>query len=132
MVRDPRVCVDKDLCTVIDLGTGAQKWAHAVGTCGLAIAGGLPMVQELYYTLQSIGVPGKVMDDPSMDSGFKMMASGSTRVYHEPTPESRASYWRAFGILPDKQTAAEDVWRNARPILSAGERESPLLLLHHG
>lgn len=132
MVRDPRVCVDKDLCTIIDLGTGAQKWAHAVGTCGLAIAGGLPMVQELYYTLQSIGVQGNVMDDPSMDSGFKMMASGSSRKYGEPTPEARASYWRAFGILPDKQTAAEEVWRAAKPTLSAGERESPLFLLHHG
>lgn len=132
MVRDPRVSVDKDLCTIIDLGSGAQKWAHAVGTCGLAIAGGLPMQQNLYKKLQDIGVPGKIMDDPSMDNGFKMMAEGSMRVFSKPSDCSRVSYWRAFDVLPDKQTAAEDAWDAATPMLSAGERESPLFLLHNG
>jgi len=132
MVRDPRKCVDKDLSTVIDLGTGAPKWCHAVGSCGLAIAGGIPMMQNLYRVLQMIGEPGNVMDDPFMESGFKMMASSSAREYGEPTPVARWSFWRAFGVLPDKQMAAEDVWAAASPTLSAGERDSPLFLLHHG
>jgi len=132
MVRDPRCCVDKDLCTVINLGTGASKWTHAIGTCGIAIAGGIPMMQNLYRKLQMIGEPGKVMDDPSMETGFKMMAAGSGREFGEPTPTARWSFWRAFGVLPDKQTAAEDVWDAAMPTLSAGERESPLFHLHHG
>jgi len=131
MVRDPRKCVDKDLNTVIGLDTGAPKWCHAVGTCGLAIAGGIPMMQSLYKTLQMIGVPGNVMDDPFMESGFKMMSAGSSREYGQPTPTARWSFWRAFGVLPDKQIAAEEVWESARPALSAGERESPLFLLHH-
>jgi hypothetical protein len=130
MCRDPRVCVDKDLCTVIDLGTGCEKWMHAVGECGLAIAGGLPMMQNLYQMLRCHGKPGAVMDDPSMENGFKMMAADSHRTWSEVTSEARYSFWKAFGILPDKQVVAEECWDQQVLVLSAGVRESPLYLLH--
>lgn len=130
MCRDPRVCVDKDLCSTIHLGSGGEKWAHAVGSCGLAIAGGLPMMQELYKTLRDSGTAGSIMDDPSMDNGFRMMAMGSDRGYAPVSPFARYSFWRAFGVLPDKQVAAEEVWSSTRLNFSAGVRESPLYHLH--
>jgi hypothetical protein len=36
------------------------------------------------------------------------------RDYAEVTPESRYSFWRAWGITPDSQVAAENYYRNLR------------------
>jgi len=126
MVRDPRVAIDKDLVTVIDLEHGGAKWCKAVGDCGLAIAGGVPMQQHMYRMLQRVGKPGKVGNDPFMDGGFAMMSRGMDRTFSEPPPECRLSYWRAFGMLPDAQTAFEEYWDQEVLVLSAGERSSPL------
>jgi len=130
MVRNPWKSIDKDLVSVLDLGKGGgPKWADAVGNCGLAITGGIPVAQELYALLLRSAQPGKVADHPWMDGGFQRMAEGMDRSYSKPTPESRASFWRAFGILPDLQQAIEDTWRSDTLVFSAGVRDSPLLLI---
>lgn len=129
MCRDPRKCVSKDLTSVLDLGTGAMKWADAIGECGLALASGIPVLQEFYRLLKRSGKPGKAGAHPWMESGFAMMAKGLEKRVRDISPESRVSFWRAFGILPDVQEALEGEWRVMAPLnLSAGVTESPVSL----
>lgn len=128
MVRDPRVCLDKDTTSVIPLGTAAaaKAWVGAVGECGMSLSGGIPMMQEFYSCLARHGVRTNIWDHPHMDSGFKRMSIGMSRTYKPVSPEARASFWRAFGILPDVQVALEEEFASTVLTLSAGETTSPL------
>lgn len=130
MVRDPRKSIDKDLVSVLDLSTptAGMKWAHAVGTCGLAMTGGTPL-QEFYELLKRSGTQGNVVDHPWMDGGFTRMSAGMKLAKGNVSPETRVSYWRAFGILPDAQTAMEKVWSGMTLTFSAGEIANQLSLL---
>jgi hypothetical protein len=127
MMRDPRVCIDKDLVTVLDLSTkgGCETWAHAIGSCGLAMTAGLPVSSRFYSMLLRHGTVGKVLDSPWMDGGFKRMAAGLDRQHVAITPEARLSFWRAFGLLPDVQVAMESSFDVMKLNFSAGELISP-------
>jgi len=128
MVRDPRVSLDKDLCTTIDISnkTGGQKWLHAIGSCGLALTSGLPVLQEFYSCLKSNGIEGKVINDPTYDGGFIRMAAGMDGGYTAVADSTRVSFWRAFGISPDIQELMESHYRGRTIDLSAGEQEDQL------
>jgi len=128
MVRDPRKCIDKDLVTVLDLGSrgGSQKWAYAIGSGGIALSGGIPVLDSFYRMLLHVGKPGNSADHPWMENGFKMMCRNMGRQDKAITPAARLSFWRAFGITPDQQTAIEEVYSHTTLNLSAGESESPL------
>jgi len=127
MMRDPRVCIDKDLCSVLDLGNqkGASKWAHAIGTCGLAMTAGLPVMDAFYTMLIRHGTKGSVIDSPWMDSGFKRMAAGLDRKANNVSTAARVSFWRAFGILPDMQVSMEKSYIGMQLNFSAGVSDSP-------
>lgn len=124
MVRDPRKCISKDLVSSLDLGTGAAKWAHAIGQGGLALASGLPCLQEFYKMLLRVGRPGRAKDHPWLDNGFARMARGLSAKESPVLDDTRVSFWRAFGILPDMQVALECEWRSRAISLSAGETVS--------
>jgi len=130
MIRDPRKSIDKDLVSVLDLGTptSGRKWAHAVGSCGLAMTGGTPL-QEFYLLLQRSGQRGNVGEHPWMDGGFQRLSAGMQMSEGDVSPETRASFWRAFGILPDTQVAMEEVWAGMSLTFSAGEIANQLSLL---
>lgn len=131
MVRNPKVCIDKDLCSVLDLGNrkGCEKWAHAIGTCGLSLTGGIPVLSAFYQMLAEHGRAGKVMDSPWMDCGFKRLAAGMSRTHAEPSPAARLSFWKAFGWLPDLQSAMEQQFADMELEFSAGVAVSPHSLL---
>lgn len=120
MCRDPRVCISKDLVSSLDLGTGAAKWAHAIGEGGLALSSGVPVLQEFYLMLRRAGKPGKVEAHPWMENGFAMLAKGLEPKAREVQVEARVSFWRAFGWLPDLQEDLEREWRSRTLQLSAG------------
>ncbi|APG76269.1 hypothetical protein 2 [Changjiang tombus-like virus 5] len=128
MCRDPRKCVDKDLVTVLDLGNikSARKWCHAIGTGGLAMAGGLPVLGSFYGMLLRHATTGKVDAHPWLENGFAMMAKGMARHSDVVTPESRASFFKAFDITPDQQESIESSYATMLLNLSAGVSESPL------
>lgn len=127
MVRDPRVCLDKDSCTPIPINTAnkAAPWLWAVGTGGLSLTGGIPIMQEYYQCYIRHGRPSNTWDDAAMDGGFRMMTVGMSRCHTEVEPGTRLSFWRAFGILPDMQTALERGFASTKLTLSAGELTSP-------
>jgi len=111
MMRDPRVCVSKDLLSVKNVSTeGAWKfYMQAISDCGQACAGDLPIVGAMY---QMMDVGGKKKVGKGPETGFEYLAMNMTRTFGEPTPLSRYSVYLAFGIRPDRQVALEQWYRS--------------------
>lgn len=110
MVRNITTTLSKDaFCVVRDYGHGvaAQKWMYAVGECGLAMTGGIPIAQEHYAAFLRNGKPGLGGNAVIQETGMAMLARGLHRGYREPTTEARVSFWEAFGISPTQQVAYE-------------------------
>lgn len=119
MVRDPHTALKKDCCSIKPLDTCSmyRKWLIAVGDGGLSLTGGIPLWQNFYRKLARYGstlpLPkkkSKLTEDPVMDTGLKRLAMRMERTFVEPTPETRYSFWRAFGITPDEQIAMEQYY----------------------
>lgn len=97
----------------LDLDT-YEYWRCAVGTCGRALAGNIPVLSA-YYDMM-IGESDEVEIEPD-GSGFQMLAHGMTndRVV---TDHCRVSFMKAFGIMPHQQLAMEAFLR-AQPLATA-------------
>jgi len=112
MVRNPKLSLSKDTVTVHGWqGEGVFRgWMHAVGTGGLALAGGIPVVQEFYAAMARSGKyrPG-VSDEQSW--GVRHLIAGMQRGYGDISPATRASFFYAFGITPDEQLVMEEFYR---------------------
>lgn len=120
MCRDPRVVMDKDLVSVLDLSSCFEKWAMAVGECGGALCAGIPVMQSFYQMLRRHGKIGKVDKHPWMDSGFMMLRGDMALRVDDITPDARHSFWKAFKILPDMQVALEEELDHYQLARSAG------------
>lgn len=115
MVRDPRICLDKDACSLKPIRTEAE-WntlRNTVGLSGLALAGHMPVFCEFYEALRRGA--GSRIDRDSTPSGFKMLAKGMNMRGQPVTDRCRSSFFRAFDITPDEQIALEEHYRNIRP-----------------
>jgi len=122
MVRNLRAFT-KDACALIPLESNhvLKSWLGAVGDAGMSLTGGMPIWQEYYSLYQrSAGNlsskrrrrgANRVFDQAAFETGMAMSAIGMTRKYGEVTPETRYSFWLAFGILPDHQVALERQYR---------------------
>jgi hypothetical protein len=119
MCRDPRICIEKDLISVVPWSTEKSWKAHcsAVGQCGLALAGNLPVLGAFYDMLDQ-GVDGV----QELETGMAYLARGMTGRRSQPTWQARLSFWKAFDITPDRQVALEELydtqpvgWRNPCP-----------------
>lgn len=133
MVRDPRVCIAKDVRCMIPLTqpTEVRAWMEAVGTGGLALTGGIPILQEFYQCLirHSEGRKAKLQVD--IGWSLRHLAMGLNRGYQRVSPEARVSFWLAFGIQPSEQEALEEYYRTVSFSVLAGSDLplSPDLLL---
>jgi hypothetical protein len=108
MVRDPRVAMSKDCVSLIGWESEQEirEWAYAIGTCGSALTGGVPVWHAWYQRLVRVGTaaPEGVVDRV-FDCGMGMLSRG---VVGCPVDEiARYSFWKAFGITPDMQVALE-------------------------
>jgi len=112
MIRDPRKCLAKDSISLkpLDQKGMAQMWLSAVGQCGLAVSGGMPIYDSLYrcYVRSSNGA--KPLTDPVMDEYMWFATMGMNRTGRPITDQARYSYWLAFGIPPDSQIAIEQYY----------------------
>lgn len=115
MVRDPRVCITKD-CTSVSLNLSEPKvkayWLHAIGTCGVAGHGGIPILQDFYSLLARAGRPSKRPMRVLRATGLWYQSRGMARVEVEPHWRTRASFFEAFGIPPEVQRAIESEYRS--------------------
>lgn len=112
MVRNPLVTMSKDSYSIgpwngVD---HARKWCRAVGECGMALTGGVPVCQSYYQCLinNTSGVDcRRLLKDVSFASGFRELARLGNRRYMKVSQRSRFSFYLAFGILPDVQVVLE-------------------------
>jgi len=120
MVRDPRVCLSKDsTCITLPLEQGdmCRGWMHAIGMCGMALTGGVPVLQEFYQLLlrssqgTKLGAPKAVVE-----SGMYSLSQSMGRYYQPIHPLTRVSFYNAFCIEPDHQLALEGEYQAMDPI----------------
>lgn len=111
MVRNVIPSLRKDTITVHNLGNGATReaWCTAVGTGGLSLTGGVPVVQNFYKCYQRIGCmrSSKFTSDATFATGMKLMSKGMNEQYREPDAWTRVQFYEAWGITPDEQVAIE-------------------------
>lgn len=103
MVRDPRVCLDKDGINLRPGNIPERQWFGTVGECGLALTSGLPVLQSYYKYLTRIGTSG----GPTEATGMSYLRGKLVSKEAEITTLARVSFWRAFGIPPHQQVAIE-------------------------
>lgn len=111
MVRNLHHSLSKDLHSLNDLQSdvAACAWVDAVGKGGRVMNDGVPVLKEFFKQFPE----GREYTDNSdmaqsflEQSVYKFSRSGKF-LDLKPTPESRYSFWLAFGINPDEQIALE-------------------------
>jgi len=114
MVRNFETAREKDsMCLFpLDSKKAMQKWLYAVGECGLALCGGIPVMQELYKCYMRCGVASKMGEAVHMQSGARMLAKGLASKELPVSDEARVSFMEAWGLTPDEQTALEEYYAN--------------------
>lgn len=128
MVRNVRTCLKKDPMCLLPIANekALRKWLWAVGTCGLALVPGVPVLREFYRVFERHGVRTSKRHIVHIFRGTNMVERlEGVRGDWDPTPESRASFWRMTGITPDYQLALERYYRelklDCRLLHSGGE-----------
>ncbi len=118
MVRNPKTSMSKDVTCVLALRTAAnfKEWMTSVSDCGLALTGGIPVLQSFYSCL-NLGArkSGLTTKGHFVESGLAYHARNMNRVYANPTPEARVSFYLAFGIVPDLQESLESYYNSVKP-----------------
>lgn len=91
-----------------------EKWCTAVGTGGLSLTGGVPIMQDFYQCYQRIGCMrvSNMLDDPTFATGMKLMSKGMAEQYSEPDAFTRVQVFEAWGVTPDEQVALEQLYQN--------------------
>jgi len=111
MVRNIPVALRKDSLITIDVSKPnvLKAWMNAVGTGGLALTGGIPIMQNFYRRLMilSEGRDSKIATELARNSGMHLLSIGMHKKFVEPTAEARLNVYLAWGITPDEQEALE-------------------------
>lgn len=118
MVRNPWTAMSKDATSLLSWETAEDvaAWAHAISSCGLSLTTGVPVWQAWYSQLAGLGVQRDTAVEAVYDSGLGYAARGVAAGVIE--AETRVSFYRAFGILPDEQEALEESY--AQPLEITG------------
>lgn len=109
MVRNPRKALAKDAVSLkpLDNPKVFRKWLAAIGEGGLSLTLGMPIYQAYYDMYRRNSRGAKVLTDPSMRHSFFRMSRGMKRIPTPISPETRYSFWLAFGYSPEEQLALE-------------------------
>lgn len=111
MIRNLHQSLSKDLHSLNDLqGDGAAaQWADAVGKGGRVLNDGVPVMKEFFKQFPTSTAARHNSDlAQSLEEANKYKFSREGKFLDLlPTPESRFSFWLAFGITPDEQVALE-------------------------
>lgn len=112
MVRNFGTAREKDsMCLFpLDNPKALEAWVYAVGECGLALTSGIPVFQSMYEAMMRNGRKSNMSDSVFMASGAQMMSRGMIAKHVDVTPEARVSFFVAFGVTPDEQTALEEYY----------------------
>jgi len=116
MVRNPWICTSKDTCMKHPDTSRYERsyrlWLGQVGTCGLALCGGIPVLQEFYLACKREGATGVLHDSADFArTGLAWASRGMSRSAQPVSESTRYSFWLAWGVTPDMQLALEQEWR---------------------
>lgn len=108
MVRNPHTAMSKDSVSLLGWSNESEfdAWASAIGQCGLSLTSGVPVWEAFYRRLAAGRDRREWAEERVGDSGMGYMAKGVVAAVI--TPETRYSFWLAFGLLPDEQEALEE------------------------
>lgn len=112
-VRNVHVSVAKDTYSINPWNNenDAGRWIRAIGECGEALTGGIPVLNAYYKVFKrAYRAPGKVKESLAFDSGMYRLSQRCSRSFHEPTEEARVSFFKAFGVDPMAQMAIEEFY----------------------
>lgn len=116
MVRSYPVSVAKDCFSIKPLNSEKlfRRWIAAVGVGGLSLVGGIPVVQDFYQCLVRNSQGARPLKgDPTQETGLQRLSVGMKREYSIVDPETRLSFWKAFGIDPARQLSIELSYRKS-------------------
>lgn len=134
MVRNPSRALKKDSLTTKDISS-EKAWDYhrnAIASCGLALAGHMPVMSEFYQALKR-GIHTKIRNATGLDGGMYYLARGmearfsegkigGTYVASSNRPDTeveslvRWSFYRAFDISLTEQLNLENYYRGVIPI----------------
>lgn len=126
MVRTPASALEKDSISITRLVSESmmRKWLYSVGECGLALSSGVPVMQAVYLAYMRQGVKSNISNALYMECGARNLAVGLSPKAERILPETRESFYFAFGLTPDEQVDLEDYYD--RWSISFGEELSKL------
>lgn len=103
MVRNIRKALEHDLISN-KVKNSAESLAHcaAIREAGLSLNSGIPVMQSFYQSL-----PDSKKKAIIPEYGFKKMVEGMEPKVVAITPQSRVSFYKAFGVTPDSQAYLE-------------------------
>jgi len=110
MVRNPDVSLAKDSISRIPVGTieGIHTWCNSVGVGGYSAYPDIPIISALYKAYAATKPSDKLGNARSEWelTGLQRMLAGVKR-HGDILPETRCSFYAAFGILPHVQIELE-------------------------
>lgn len=113
-----------------------QDWAtfdeirHATGICGLALYEGFPVLDSFYRSMLGSDARASVVDRLLSNRGGWKYHASSKRCMEIDLDVTRASFYRAFGILPEMQIEMETAMRG-RVFTSTQYQVSPTPIDSH-
>lgn len=127
MVRDPRATLSKDSITVkpIDDPRVYPRYLKAVGDCGMALTGGLPILQSYYHAMCRSAGSVAPLEDPSLETGFHMMSKGLTPRWAAVSHAARVSFGTAFSVSLATQLRLEAYYDQLDLSYRVGARSIP-------
>jgi hypothetical protein len=116
MMRNLTAVMRKDGICLIDVPNVKvlRKWMGGVGVCNLAAHCGVPVLQEMacYFMRNGLNCPDRMMQEifrnTSMLNRIQKLQGKKLAI----TPEARASFFLATGMIPDLQVQMEGYFRN--------------------
>lgn len=128
MVRDFRVCLDKDTCCLHPDSIPYREWLTHVGCGGGALSNGVPILQTFYQRLRELGKPTTRSFDVS---GMSMLARGLVCDVTPVSDEARVSFYKAFGVAPWDQISMEEAISSAEVDMTVGVKSDVLHFSTH-
>lgn len=132
MVRNFPKSISKDCLSLKELSSPkvCRAWLDAVGQGGLSLTGGIPVYQDFYSSYirlaNAIEVPKtnqsskrrRRTPDAEISGGMAWLSKNMERHYQDISPETRHSFYLAFGVTPDQQLNLESfyagvTWKHA-------------------
>lgn len=112
MVRNFDTAREKDSASFLPLAgeQETRKWLWAVGECGLALTGGVPVFQEFYKWYMRHGVAGRTDKSVQMETGAMFLARRLDVKECEISDDARIDFMDAWGMTPDEQVLLEQYY----------------------